>query len=98
MDLETGAEVTARNPRRTHMVRAKFECTRNEAGNIALNAVHSGSKENLEFFRHTPNGQLILSVVNESAARQFIVGKQYYVDFTEASGPEISAPAIEASV
>jgi hypothetical protein len=79
------------------MVRAKFECTRNEGSNIALNAVHSGSDENKEFFQHTPNGQISLQVVNEPAASQFVVGKQYYVDFTRAPALEV-APEESAGI
>jgi hypothetical protein len=66
------------------MVRAKFECTKNDGGNISLQAVHSGSDENKQFFQHTPNGQITMSVVNPPAAQQFVVGKQYYADFSEA--------------
>lgn len=54
------------------------------AYDIALYAVTAnGSKENQEFFTNTPTGSLIFNTVNESAAKQFEVGKEYYIDFTE---------------
>ena len=76
------------------MVRAKFTCTaiedngakspEDKGSTITLLPVTGGSKENDEFYKWTPGGQVLLSTVNESAAAQFEVGKQYYVDFTPA--------------
>lgn len=68
-------------------VRAKFKCvekTQSEMGNkIKLQPVTSGSKENDEFFKWTPYGSIEIGTINENAALQFEVGKQYYVDFSE---------------
>ena len=66
------------------MVRAKFECLKNTAGQVHLVPVTGGSKENAEFFSATPGGQIQLLVVNPPAAAAFIVGKAYYVDFHQA--------------
>lgn len=69
-------------------VRAKFVCQTNNRSEgqaeITLSPVTDGSEENKSFFKYTPGGQINLSVVNDSASRQFEVGKHYYVDFTPA--------------
>ncbi len=69
-------------------VRAKFVVNEKkvEGDNASINMlpVYSGSEENKDFFRYTPAGAISLSIVNLKAADQFIVGKSYYVDFTEA--------------
>ncbi len=68
------------------MVRVKFVCTlKNE---IALTPVYVGSKENEQFFRATPGGQIILNIVNPEAAAAFEQSKEYYVDFSPATDPE----------
>ena len=74
------------------MVRAKFRVEAITPGNITdgvgksitLTPVTTGSKENEEFYRWTPGGNILLSTVNEAAASQFEIGKEYYVDFTAA--------------
>lgn len=76
------------------MVRAKFKCISNEKNNLAdtedirnivLEAVVGDSDENKSFFRWTPSGNIRIGCVNENANKQFEVGKQYYVDFSEAT-------------
>lgn len=68
-------------------VRAKFECTKvdkNEEGQtVKFSAVVSGSPENESFFKFTPFGEIELGIVNNDI--QFEVGKEYYLDFTEAN-------------
>ncbi len=44
-------------------------------------AVCDGSEENKAFWKSTPGGQIKLSTLR---ADHFVVGKTYYVDFTEA--------------
>jgi hypothetical protein len=75
------------------MVRAKFKVSSIENStavpndglrNINLLPVYDGSPENKEFFRWTPGGQIQLGTVNPEAAKQFEVGKEFYVDFTPA--------------
>lgn len=51
---------------------------------INLYPVTSGSPENEKFYRYTPSGSIELSTVNAEAAKNFELGKEYYVDFTEA--------------
>ena len=70
-------------------VRAKFKVRSNVevSGNghsITLDAVYDPdpSSENGQFFRWTPSGQITMAVVNESAAKAFVEGKEVYVDFT----------------
>lgn len=70
-------------------VRAKFKCTGKspngeEGDQIQLSAVTSGNKENEQFFRWTPFGELTMGTVNPAASAQFEVGKEYYLDFTPA--------------
>jgi len=68
------------------MTRAKFYCQEKDVpnGRVMLFAVTSGSPENDQFFKLTPSGQLTLQTVNESAIAQFEVGKEYYVDISQA--------------
>jgi hypothetical protein len=73
-------------------VRAKFKVTQTAqtwSGTvpshvIRLSPVTSGSPENEKFYRYTPCGSIELSTVNDDAAKQFELGKEYYVDFTLA--------------
>jgi hypothetical protein len=70
------------------MVRAKFKITSKtesiDGFNVLMSPVTSGSKENEEFFKFTPGGQITIGTVNPVAAAQLEVGKEYYVDFTKA--------------
>lgn len=68
------------------MVRAKFVVVAIDlvAGRITLNPVTSGSKENEEFYKYTPGGQIVLDTINEEAIKGFEIGMEYYVDFTKA--------------
>lgn len=69
--------------------RAKFKLTkRNEdqAGfSLTFEPVTSGSKENDEFFKWTPWGKVEMGTVNADAAKAFVVGTDYYLDFTPAT-------------
>jgi len=58
--------------------------TTKEVANIQLIPVTATSEENKSFFKSTPSGNITLAIVNLSAAEMFEVGKEYYVDFTEA--------------
>ncbi len=40
--------------------------------------------ENTKFWNATPSGEIRLGTVNAEAARQFELGKEYYIDFTPA--------------
>ena len=68
------------------MVRAKFRVTevaQTEAGGrVRMMPVTSGSAENEQFFKWTPSGSLDMGTVNPEALKQFIPGKECYVDFT----------------
>lgn len=70
------------------MVRAKFICravVKTESGHdITLEPVTCGSQENETFYRYTPWGQIRLGTVSDDAAKQFVVGEEFYVDFTPA--------------
>lgn len=74
-------------------VRAKFVCTgKNETGFcenskstiVTLSPVTSGSEENKTFWQYTPSGKIELSTVNQAAADQYQVGKEYFIDFIPA--------------
>jgi hypothetical protein len=77
------------------MVRAKFTCVEinEDKTQISLTPVINGSEENKKFFSYTPGGSIKLNVVNPSAAKEFEVGKEYYVDFTSAV--DTTSPAYE---
>ncbi len=76
------------------MVRAKFTVTsvepngatdeENKGSTVTLLPVVGGSPENDSFYKWTPGGEISLSTINEVAAAQFEVGKEFYVDFTPA--------------
>lgn len=51
---------------------------------VTLTPVIGGSPENESFFKWTPTGSITMGLVNESTAKQFVVGESYYVDFTKA--------------
>ena len=69
-------------------VRAKFRVesvTKFEHGNsVKLSPVTAGSKENDSFFHYTPFGAIEIGTINEEAAKQFVPGAEFYVDFTKA--------------
>jgi hypothetical protein len=71
------------------MVRAKFKVesiTENSDNcSIKLSPVTVGSKENEEFYKWTPSGNIELNVLKKETANKFVVGKEYYIDFTEAN-------------
>jgi len=69
------------------MIRAKFICDWNdpvtmEENEVRFHAVCNGSEENKKFFKYTPAGQIEMTIAVE-VAEKFIVGKEYYLDFTE---------------
>lgn len=68
------------------MVRAKFYCSwRSEDGKVIhLGPVVTGSRENEHFYDLTPGGSIELFTINPEAAKQFELGKEYYVDFSPA--------------
>lgn len=58
-----------------------------ECRTLKLSAVYDNSPENKEFFKWTPSGQITLGVLNQKAWSQFILGEEYYVDFTPVNQP-----------
>lgn len=73
-------------------VRAKFKCmsvTESEGGlkSASLQPVTGGSPENANFFKWTPSGQIQLGTINPEAAKLFVPGREFFVDFTPADQP-----------
>ena len=71
------------------MVRAKVAIqskTETAGGSFEIEAtpVYGGSEENEKYFAATPGGKLTLCVLNQHAADQLEVGKEYYLDLTPA--------------
>ena len=70
--------------------RAKFrvqEVTERDFGkSISLAPVYSSdpNSENGQFYKQTPGGKIELTTINDEVAKQFTVGKSFYVDFTVA--------------
>lgn len=73
-------------------VRAKFKVSsieESESGkNIKLSAVTNGSEENEIFFKWSPSGSIQIGILNPETAAQFVVGREYYVDFKLADTSE----------
>jgi hypothetical protein len=75
-------------------VRAKFKChTITEREGLERGQArprrqahprHSGSDENKQFYAATPGGSVEIACANAEAAAQFVIGREYYVDFTPA--------------
>ena len=67
-------------------VRAKFRCDEitltASGGVVKLNVVTAGNPENEKFFKWTPAGEIKMGTVNSEALKEFVPGKEYYVDFT----------------
>lgn len=70
------------------MVKAKFKVesvtTFANGASIKMHPVQSGSEENKKFYQYTPGGTLDLMVINAETAKQFIPGKEYYIDISLA--------------
>jgi hypothetical protein len=80
-------------------VRAKFKVTSVEytesyyekggppLATISMTPVYSNDpeSENHKFWKASPSGQLKLGTINPEAAKQFELGKEYYLDFTPAT-------------
>jgi len=49
---------------------------------VKLVPVSRGSEENKNFFRWTPYGELRMGLVSEKVAEKFVVGDEYYLEFT----------------
>lgn len=61
------------------------EITKTTSGtSVKFTPVTSGSAENQSFFKYTPYGEIRLGIVNDVVTDKLVVGKQYYVDFSEA--------------
>ena len=80
-------------------VRAKFKVASyetyldrgEEVRKVKLNVVVDGSPENKEFFRWTPSGQIDLGTVNRKAWEQFPLGREVYVEFSDATPSQEAA-------
>ena len=55
-----------------------------EVHTITLQPVTKNSPENEKFFAATPGGEIKLYCTNLNASEQFLLGKEYYIDFTSA--------------
>ena len=64
------------------------EITQREFGkSIKLQPVYSSDpeSENGKFYKQTPGGNIELTTVNDEAAKEFEIGKEYYVDFIKVN-------------
>lgn len=52
---------------------------------LSFSVVYDGSEENKQFFKYTPGGYCNLNVVNDAVFEQLEQGKEYYIDFTQAT-------------
>jgi len=74
------------------MVRAKFKVDERaettSGGKVTLSPVTSGSEENKNFFRWTPWGKLDMGTINEEAIKEFVPGREFFIDFTPADNQD----------
>lgn len=78
-------------PRSTVEVRAKFKVNSiypvsQNSLTVLLSPVYGGSPENEKFWMYTPGGHLQMNIDNPHAARHFVQGKEFYLDFIPAEG------------
>lgn len=80
-------------------VTAKFRCTslnyldpgvnsKDVIAQLKLSAVYGDGKENKEWSKYTPTGEITMTVTNPTAVDYFRPGKEYYIVFNEAPVPE----------
>jgi len=69
-------------------VRAKVTCDLLEGNKVRFSTVYEQNAvldtENTRFTKATPWGTIEMGIDNPQALAQFVVGKQYYVDFNLA--------------
>lgn len=68
-------------------IRCKVTCNsrfpfKDDGYYLAFTPVTTGSEENKSFFKYTPGGQFQLNLTQAETAEKFVVGNEYYVDFT----------------
>ncbi len=51
---------------------------------VRLMPVYGDSPENKSWSRYTPNGECRMTITNPEAIDAFVLGKDYFVDFTPA--------------
>ncbi len=74
-------------------VRAKFKCQSKvmhgegdgQFAALSFSASYGEGRDNKDWSKWTPSGTLTMSITNPSAFVWFEVGKEYYLDFTEAA-------------
>ena len=49
---------------------------------VKLTAVYGDNPENKAFFQSTPSGSVEMYVIKPEVAEAFVLGAEYYVDFT----------------
>jgi hypothetical protein len=52
---------------------------------VQFSPVYNGSEENKQFFAATPGGSFQFYTVNQAAADEFEMGKEYYFDIFAAT-------------
>lgn len=55
---------------------------------VRLDAVYSSdpASENYSWSKYTPSGSASLTITNPDAFNQFVVGEEYFLDFTPVKG------------
>lgn len=67
-------------------MRAKFVCNlKGVSGYAKLAAVYGTEGENKDFWSATPSGTLEICISNPNTVDYFELGKEYYLDFSEAN-------------
>lgn len=81
-------------------VTAKFRCvslnyldpgvgSKEVIAQLKLSAVYGDGKENKDWSKWTPAGEITMTVTNPAAVDYFRPGKEFFVVFQEAAPPEL---------
>lgn len=68
---------------------AKMPSYDNDGCYLVFTPVTTGSEENKEFFKYTPGGQIQLNICNPNVTEKFVLGEEYYCDFSPTREEEI---------
>jgi hypothetical protein len=64
---------------------AHWQAGKPHIGTAELTPVTGNSPENSAFYEATPSGSIKVGTINKAALDHFVIGREFYVDFTPAA-------------